>query len=90
MRNLEPGCKAIVINGAMNPDYPTNLGKIVTVGNCLGPIQGNIHGDVWEVLEPMITEYGGIGYYNLEKNLQRIDDHDTKLIEEKKELEIEA
>ncbi len=87
MPNLEPGCRAIVISGEMPPNRPTNVGKIVTVGNFIG--EGDCLGndDYWEVDKPMICIDGSVRYSNREKNLLRIDDHDTeKYFESEKEL----
>lgn len=87
MSNLEPGCKAIIINGVMSRKYPTNIGKIVTVGNFIGMIPSGGADDYWEVNKPMTRQSGDSVYANREKNMQRLDDHDTEnYFKSKKEL----
>ena len=43
MSKLEPGRKAVVVNGAMSMNLPTNIGKIVTIGNYVGHVTGIIN-----------------------------------------------
>ena len=58
MSNLEPGCKAIVVKGAMLPHLSTNVGKIVTVGKFIGNVFGKFGADQWEVDKPMVCTSG--------------------------------
>lgn len=89
MSNLEPGCKAIVVKGAANndPNIPTNIGKVVTVGRFLGKVYGWVGHDRWETDILMTGTTGGNSYHNREFHMQRIDDHNTdEFFERKKEL----
>ncbi len=92
MSNLEPGCKAIIVGGRCKE----NLGKMVTVGGFIGRkiLDGLPSGDsdLWEVDQPILFRTTGIvkesmRYLCSGSTMQRIDDHDTNLIESKKELE---
>lgn len=90
MSKLEPGCKAIIIDGEQNLDHETNIGKIVTVIGFIGKIAHCDGDDLWEVDKPMIGSLGGSMYFNRAKNMQRIDDNDATPIETKQEIESEA
>lgn len=71
---IEEGCIALVINGAMSGNFPTNIGKIVTVGKRVGVVKNFSGNTYWAVDKPMVTNKGNNIYYQLEENLQRLDD----------------
>lgn len=87
MRNLEPGCLAIVINSAAG-----NNGKVVTVGNYLGQIYKNAKYNYWEIspkLECVCAETRrsvGLLNHTPEHQLLRIDGYEDNEIIEKEEL----
>lgn len=88
MSELEPGCKAMIITG-MNIE---NIGKIVTVGVFIGKINGYNGDDFWEVDREIVFHYEhgngkGVCFVSHEKDMRRLDDHDTEnYFESKKEL----
>ena len=89
MSNLEPGCKAIVIKGEMNPNYPTNVGRIVTVIGFIGKATGWVGDDYWEVDQLMYGANGTNDYLQNGAFLQRIDNN-PETIKTREELEINA
>ena len=85
MSEITEGCKAIVVAGV----FEENIGKVVTVGNCVGDLDGFIGGPYWEVNQLMKCNGGTYEALTREVNLQRIDDDETK-IETKQKLELEV
>jgi hypothetical protein len=68
---IEKGCLAIVVNSSRSE----NLGKVVTVGNFIGKIEGILGEDAWEVDTPMVTKFGKIIHHQRESYLMRIDSY---------------
>lgn len=87
MKNLEPGCLAIVINSAAG-----NNGKVVTVGNYLGQIYKDAKYNYWEIspkLEGFAVKTGkssGLLGHAPEHQLLRIDGYEEDETIEKEEL----
>lgn len=75
MKPIEEGCLAIIVKGAQNPKYETNIGKVVTVGKFIGDKKG-FQPDLWEV--DISIQYESGAKYNLcpEYTMERIDDED--------------
>jgi hypothetical protein len=84
---IEKGCLAIVVNSSR----PENLGKVVTVGNFIGKIEGILGDDAWEVDAPMVTKFGKIIHHQRESYLMRVDsyDEDVYTLEQIEQLEKE-
>ena len=74
MSNLEPVCKAIVVNSVV----VSNIGKILTVGNFLGKLPSFPQNDLWEVDTELQFKNGEKFFLCSGSRLQRIDDHNTE------------
>ena len=77
MSNLEPGCTAIIINGAEPESPDTNIGKIVTVVKFIGTVENYEGNDYWEVNIKMNSINGDDLPICRDCDMRRIDDHKT-------------
>lgn len=79
--NIEPGCEALIISGAV----PENIGKSVKVGNCIGQIPGFVKAEFWEVSPPLRSTFGRLIGVARREQLMRIDGFSES---ERKECEL--
>lgn len=77
-KRIEEGCTAIIVKGAQDPRFPTNVGVIVKVGKFIGDDGHKFLNDFWEVDKPMFYANGMSDMLMPESHMERIDYDDIE------------